>query len=435
MRIKKYFKKITVLTLFLFQFAVFSSAQTPNAPRQEKLLNGLKLLVWPDKSAPKASVSLRIHSGSAFDPLSKEGVMALLSDILFPNQAVLEYFSEDLGGDIGITSTYDYIQIDMSGDNDKILEVLEALAQAVIRPQIDKDTTAKVKTQKLELIKDFEKHPIYVADYAVAKRLFGNYPYGRTNLGTTETLAKIDFADILLAKQKFLTADNATLAVSGNVQFDLVYRAVRRYFGGWEKADKKVPATFTQPDAPKSGMPVFESPVEKTSEFRFALRGPARNEKDFFAAQILAKILQNRFQMREGKTGFVRLETRLLPGYFVFGVSDWNVSTIKKSGNQISLPMTDGYQNYFLKDAVTKEEFEKSKNEFLTKFNQTNVPDFWLDADTYKIASVKTDWESAQNVTTADVQSVLEKLRKETAAYVLVFSGEKSGESSTTSNQ
>jgi predicted Zn-dependent peptidase len=437
MRIRKYFKKITVLALFLFQIAAVSFAQTTiqTAPREEKLLNGLKLLVWSDAKAEKVTVKLRIHSGAAFDPQAKEGVMTLLGDILFPNESVKEYFTEDLGGSLEITSNYDYIQIDASGDNDKILEIMESLAQAVTRPQIDKDTTAKVKTARLEKVKELEKNPSYVADQRVANRLFGNYPYGRPQSGTSETVSKIDFADILLAKQKFLTADNATLAISGNVRYDLIFRAARRYFGGWEKADKKVPATFTQPDAPKSGMPIFESPVEKTSEFRFALRGLARGEKDFYASQILADVLQNRIQEREGKKAFVRLESRTLPGFFVFGVSDWNVSTIKKSGNQISLPMTDDYQNHFLKDPVKQEEFDKSKSEFLSKLSQMNASDFWLDADTYKIASAKTDWQNAQNATIADAQRVLEKLQKESVAYVLVFSGEKPKENPTTSNQ
>ena len=250
MRIKKYFNKITLLAIFLFQLNALAQTTNLPAPREEKLLNGMKLLVWTDAKAEKASVKLRIHSGSAFDPQTKEGVMALLTDILFPNETAWEYFTEDLGGSLETTSNYDYIQINATGDNDKILDLLEALATAVTKPQIDKETTAKVKTAKLELVKKLEKNPAYVADQAAAKQLFGNFPYGRPNSGTSETLAKIDFVDILQAKQKFLTADNATLAVSGNVKFDLMFRAARRYFGGWEKSDKKIPSTFTQPDPP-----------------------------------------------------------------------------------------------------------------------------------------------------------------------------------------
>lgn len=430
-------KKFTILILFLFQFASICSAQTTkfSDPRQEKLLNGMKLLVWSEPNAEKITVKLRIHSGSAFDPLGKEGVMALLADALFPNESQKEFFAEDLGGSLEVTSNFDYIQINATGNADQFLTIIETLATAVTNPQINKEITAKVVSARLEKVKELEKNPTYVADQAVAKRLFGDFPYGRAQAGTTASLAKIDFADLLFAKQRLLTADNATLAIRGNVKHDLAFRAVRRYFGAWEKADKKIPATFRQPDAPQAGLPVFDSPLAKTSEFRFALRGLARNDKDFYASRILENILQNRLQTREGKKAFARQEAHFLPSYFIFGVSEWNLQGIKKEGDKIALPATDDYQNYFLKAAVKQDEFDKAKNEFISKMNGTDVVDFWLDADTYKLVSAKTEWQAAQNVTLSDVQRVLEKLQKEAVAFVLVFSGEKATEKSATSNQ
>jgi len=99
-----------VFTLVLFQIAVqFINAQAGTRPKQEKLLNGLKVLMWSDPKADKVRVTLRIHSGSAFDPQGKEGVMKMLSDDLFPNEATREFFVEDLGGSLDVQTTYDYI--------------------------------------------------------------------------------------------------------------------------------------------------------------------------------------------------------------------------------------------------------------------------------------------------------------------------------------
>src|SRR4051794_41074422 len=67
-------------------FAVFSLSILGQAPRQEKLLNGLKVLMWNDDKADKVSLTVRVHSGSAFDPQGKEGVMKLLAQHLFPNK-------------------------------------------------------------------------------------------------------------------------------------------------------------------------------------------------------------------------------------------------------------------------------------------------------------------------------------------------------------
>jgi predicted Zn-dependent peptidase len=423
-----YFRKISALSAaFLIFTASFAFAQQKNlpAPREEKLLNGLKVLMWNDAKAENVSVKVRVHSGSAFDPQGKEGVMQMLADNIFPSDAAKEFFTDDLGGSLEIITNYDYIQINATAKPEEFLTMLETLAAAVSNPQIDKETTAKLRAARLEKIKELEKDPVYVADRAVAARLFGTFPYGRAQMGTGESVQKIDFADLMFARERFFTADNATIAVSGNFKPDLAFRAIRRYFGAWAKSEGKVPPSFRQPEAPQAGLPVLDAPVQNKSEVRYALRGLARNDKDFYASEILEKILQNRVQTREGKKAFVRHEEHILPGFFVFGVSDWNLGSIKKDGKTIALPVdADKYQIQFLKDAVKPEEFERAKAEFSAELNKTDFIDLWLDADTFRLSPVKTEWQNAQSVTIKDVQRVLDKLQKEPSAAVLIFSEE-----------
>ncbi len=428
MKFNKYFKNFA-LFLFIFSVtAIISAAQAQNfpSPRENKLLNGTKLLVWSDAKADKVTVKIRVHSGSAFDPLGKEGVMQLLSDILFPTASTKEFFIEDLNGSFEIFTNYDYIQINASGDSDKFLTILETLAPVVTNPSINKETTEKVRVALLAKVQELEKNPSYIADQAVAKRLLGNFPYGRPQLGGSESLAKIDFADLLTAEQRFFTADNATITISGNVNADFALRATKRLFGGWLKSDKKVPATFAQPETPQKNINILDSPAQNKSEFRFAVRGLARNDKDFYASQILELVLKNRLEKLEGANSFVRQEKHILPGLFVFGVSNWKLGMIKKVGGAISLPDIDGYQTNLLKDAIIQPEFDKARAEYSEIFNKTDRIDFWLDAETFKLTPVKTEWQNAQSVTIADVQRVLVRLQKESAATVLVFKDENS---------
>lgn len=438
MKFNNCFKNFTFSLLILLGTSVFANAQTQTfpAPRESKLLNGTKLLVWNNKNTDKVFVKIRIHSGSAFDPLGKEGVMQLLADILFPTETTKEFFTEDLNGSFDIVTNYDYIQINASGDADKFLTILETLSPALINPQINKESAERVRLPLLAKVRELEKDPSYIADRAVAKRLLGNFPYGRPQLGSSESLAKIDFADLLFARERFFTADNATIAVSGNVNPDFALRAAKRLFGGWLKSDKKVPSTFAQPDAPQPKIQILDSTSEKTSEIRFAMRGLARNDKDFYAFRILEKVLQERVRAREGRNSFVRFNTNVLPGFILLGVSQWNVGTVRKVGDQIALPVEiDTYQKNFLKDAVRSEEFEKAKNALAEQIKQPETAEYWLDAETYKLVSVKDDWQKYQNVSQSDVQRVLEKFQKEAVASVLVVSSEKTSENNATSNQ
>jgi hypothetical protein len=414
---------ISLAALVLTAVSVVSVfAQSPNAaaPRQEKLLNGLKILMRNDQQAANVSVKIRVHSGAAFDPQGKEGVMRMLAENIFPNDAVREFFTDDLGGSLEVITNYDYIQINATSKPEEFLNLMETLANAVASPTIDKETTLRLRALQIEKVREMEKNPVYVADLAAAARLFGSFPYGRPIDGSVESIQKIDFADLIFAKDRFFTADNATVAITGNFKPDLAFRAARRYFGAWAKSDGKISSTFRQPDEPKAGLPIIESPAPNKSEFRLAMRGFARNDDDYYAAEILELILQNRIQTREGKKAFVRHEAHVLPGSIIFGVSDWNLGRIKKEDNKITLPVTDNYQNNFLKDAVKPEEFEKAKSELAARTKPSDPADSWLDADTFRLSPRK----AAANSSLDDVQRVLEKLQKQTAATVLIFAEE-----------
>lgn len=428
MTISRVINRISLIGTFALIFACTVLAQKTGspAPRQEKLLNGLKVVVWNSPAADTVTVKVRIHSGSSFDPQEREGVMQLMADSFFPNDAAKEFFTDELGGSLEVTCNYDYIQITATGRSTEFLTVLETLATAIANPTIDKDATAALKNALTTRVKEREKDPAYLADLAVAKRLFGTFPYGRPQMGSVDSIQKIDFADLRFAKDRLLSADNATISVGGNVDPNLAFRAIRRYFGAWLKSDKKSPSTFKQADPPKDGMPVFDSPVANTSEFRFAARGPARNDADFYASKILQKIIERRVQRREGQNVFSRNEAHILPGSLVFGVSGWNMGRIRKEGNTIALPVMDGYQNNFIKDAVTQEEFDSVNREWIARINPDNYSELWLDVDTFKLGPPNKEIENAKNVKIGDVQRVLDKLQKQPFAFILVFAGETS---------
>lgn len=413
MNYRNYIKTIVfpiILTLFTAVSIFAQNAQFP-APREQNLLNGLKLLVWNDPAAQKITVKLRVHNGAAFDPKDKMGVMALLGDILFPTEQLKAFFVEDLEGSLDVVSNYDYIQITATGKSDEILSMLEAIASAVTKPQITPENFKLVQAARLKKVQELEKNSIYIADRAVAKRLFGEFPYGRSAEGTSESLAKIDYADLLFAQERFLASDNATLVIIGNVKPDYAYKASRQLFGAWTKADKKVPPTFRQPEVPDATVQTISSEYSNSLEVRRAWRGIARKDKDFPAARVLAKIWQNRL----GNGTKIDFNPYFLPGYFNLKVSAPSTQT-SASG---AIPLPESAAN-LTKNVPEPAEFEKAKPEILNEIGKNHISDLWLDVDTYKLNSVQKDIESIQNVTIADVKNVAERFKKETSVTVVV---------------
>lgn len=413
-----YFKRIAffcILTIFSVTFA-FAQAAKSTEPRQEKLLNGLKLLVWTEPTAEKLTIKLRIHSGSAFDPKDKMGAMALLAEILFPNEQSKALFTEDLNGSLDITTTYDYIQITATGKPDEALTMIQTIANAVTRPQITPDNFKIVRDARLKKVQELEKNPVYVADRAAAKRFYGEFPYGRNAEGTPESLAKLDYADLLFAKERFLTSDNATLTISGNIKFDYAYRVSRQLFGTWVKSDKKVPATFTMPNEPDVTPQMIDfsktDPNSAGNEIRFATRGLARNDKDYFAIRFLATLLQDRFRAKVGsdlQSGVsVTHERTLLPGLVFFKFSFRPQNNAAESVNPI----------IWLKEPITSAEFEQTRTKVLAEIEAKSMADKMLDIDTFKLVSVKDEMQKLNSVTQADVQRIADKLAKQSFVTV-----------------
>ncbi|MCD9187441.1 MAG: insulinase family protein [Pyrinomonadaceae bacterium] len=414
-----FFNKIFSVSAFLLILSISNFAQTVTSapPVQEKLLNGLKVLSWRTPQADKVSVRIRIHSGASFDPQGKEGLMAVLAENIFPNQAARDFFAEDLGGSFEIIKNHDFIQINTTGNSEEFLTILQTLSNAFTNFSVDKETTAKLKTLQIEKVKELEKNPAYIADQIAAKRLLGTFPYGRATEGTQESIQKIDFADLIYAKERFLTADNATIAISGDVKSDFAFRAVKRYFGGWQKSENRIPSSFRQPDEPDTKH--FESTIngsEEMTEVRYALRGLARNDADFAASEVLTKILQNRLQKQQAGNAFVRHEEHILPGLLILGYSTKSAPTTD-SGNG---DKTKSVAALLLTQNITNEEFTKAKTDFLSDHKTKNQADLWFDVETFKLTSVTDESKAFEAVTQADVQRVAEKLSKNPVVMISV---------------
>ena len=400
---------LSLLTASLF-------AQAPKAsPREERLLNGLKLLMFSDPAADQVSMVVRVHAGSAFDPQGKEGVMKLLAANIFPNPEIKEYFRDELGGSLDIEDNYDFIEVRASAKSDKLLTMMEAVSTAVANVPVEKETTDKLKTAQLKIVSDLSKDPSYVADQAAAARLFGTFPYGRPVDGTPSSIQKIEYADLLFAKQRFFTSDNATVVVAGKFDTDLAYRAARRFLGSWLKSDKLVPQTFRQPDDPLTALQLVNSPIADAFSVRIATRGASRGAADSAACSIAAGVIESRLKaLVPGQADAIAVacETHVLPGMFMISFSGMKQDSAPKIEAADLITKAFG-------QSLNQSEFQAAKHAYLTDRAKEPITDRWLDVDTYKIAPPS---KPDADVSAADVQRMLDKLQKQPFARVMVSS-------------
>jgi len=394
----------------------------PNAePVREQLLNGLTVLFSQRPGDPNVLIKLRVRSGAAFDTAGKGGSMALLGDALFPDPATREYVSEQLGGKLEVGTNYDGIDITISGKASELERIVDLLRSALVTTQLTPENVARVRDARLKQFSDKPLSAAEIADQAIAARLFGNYPYGHPAVGTVETVSKIDRADLLHARERFLNADNATIAVIGGVEQARLRRVLRQLLGPWQKGDRVVPSTFRQPTAPDARVLVVNHPGATTAEIRLAVRGLARSDRDAAAATLLAQIARERWLAASSdlSQAFVRHDAYALPGSFVLGASVPNTSVSK------AVAAAQQTIRSLAQMGPTGAELDRARNEMLSELSRgtsqpETIADLWLDLDTYKLAPLHTQMSSIQGLTVQDVQRVAARLFKDASPATIV---------------
>jgi predicted Zn-dependent peptidase len=388
-------------------------------------LNGLNLLIWPQPGSPELVVKLRINSGAAFDLAGKSGQMALLGDLLFPDAATVDYFTDELGGKLDVSVNYDSMTITMVGKAAELEQVISVLRNALLSTQFTPEVVTRIRDARIKSLRDATISPASVADRAIAARLFGDFPYGRRPGGTPEDLARVDRADLMQAHERFLSSNNATLTIVGGVTRARAFRTVRQLLGPWHKSDKLVPTTFTQPKAVDARTLIVNVPGP-TTELRLAVRGLARSDADFHASLVAARLAQHRWVAAAVELAnhpvFVRSDGYVLPGVFVMGAA---VNT-DKTGDALTnaKKVLESLQS----TPATAAELDRAKAEVINELTAANtksemVPDPWLDSATYRFSAVQDQAALLRSVTPADIQRVANRLFKN-AAVASVVTGE-----------
>jgi zinc protease len=397
-----------------------AGAQVPQAER-EQLLNGLRVLLLHRPGDRDVFLSLRIHSGAAFDVSGKGGEMAVLGDILFPDPSTREYFTDEMSGRLDVDTNHDSITVTMQGRADQFERIVEILRTALVTTQITPENVARIRDGRIKIVKDTVISPEVVADRAIAARLFGDFPYGQPVSGSAESLARVDRADLLLARQRFLNSNNATLAVIGGVPRGRAIRALRQLLGPWRKSEQVVPTTFRQPTPPDPRPLIINAASDESAQIRLATRGLARSDRDVNAAAVLAIVARQRWEKLSPENTrrplFVRHEAHVLPGMFVMGTAV-DVLLVAKTLEQVreivksltSVPATAAE----LAQAQAELNAQRTKD-LATSEGMARV---WLDSDTFALTE---NVITVDAVTAADLQRVASRLFNDTPVASVVI--------------
>jgi zinc protease len=408
-----FLKKFALLLALMAASQSFVFGQLSAPPERFQLLNGLRVLLLSRPGDQDVLLKLRIHSGAAFDLAGKGGSIALLGDLLFPDPATREYFTEEMQGRLNVVTDYDSITITMQGRAHEFEKIAEILRTALVSTQLTSENITRARDGRIKIIKDTSISPTILADRAIAARLFGDFPYGRPYSGTSESLERIERGDVMLARERFLNPNNATLVIIGGVERARANRTLRQLLGAWRKSERIVPATFQQPAVPDARILIMNAPAGQSAEVRLAVRGFARSDPDSQAASLLALVARKRWEMLAPDLAhnpiFVRHDAFTLPGVFLMGATVDNLLTTK------TLSTAREVLKSLISQPVTEAELEAARSQAIAALSKQlgtsdGTADSWLDVDTYSVKSGDDQLRDLAKVSSSDLKRAANRL-------------------------
>lgn len=260
--------------------------------------NGLDVILVEDHSAPTVAVDVWYDVGGANDPENRSGFAHLFEHLMFQGSehvAPGEQFRliAAAGGNANASTGIDrtnYFEV-LPSHQLPLALWLEAERMRSLR------ITQENFEREREVVKEeyrlrIENQPYGEAQLRWQTLPFDYPPYESTVIGSIEDLNAATLDEVLAFHDAYYQPNNATLAVAGAIEIEQTQELIQQYFG--DIAGEEAPPTlpdyeFTVQEEARV-ITVTDTLAQVPATF-IAYRIPTRDDPDYYALEVLARIL------------------------------------------------------------------------------------------------------------------------------------------------
>lgn len=346
--------------------------------------NGLRVLVHQDKSTPLIALNLLYDVGSRDEDPSMTGLAHLFEHLMFGGSVNIPDFDTPLqlvGGENNAFTNNDitnyYLTIPSENietgfwlESDRMLELDFS--------QKNLDTQKSVVSE--EFNQRYLNQPYGDAILKLRPLAYKVHPYRWPTIG--KDMAHITNVNLDQVKKFFFShyaPNNAILALTGNIDYDLAYKLTQKWFGPIERRTVQLRNLPSEPEQTEERTLTIESDVPSSALYKVWHIG-ARNSKHFYTLDMITDLLAG------GESG--RLHTKLVREKKLFSeinaylTADIDPGLIIVQG-KLMKGIDIQYANDSVNEVITsllndngiKDEMEKVRNKFesSTVFSNTSI--------------------------------------------------------------
>jgi zinc protease len=302
-------KRITYLLLLVaiaFGSVNIASAHDPNkkpkagpVPKavfppftETKLKNGVRVIIVEDHKQPMVWLRTSIMSGTSNDGRyqgTANAVAALLdagttSRTKDDIARKLDFF----GATVGAGADVDALDVFTSSMKKDLSQVLPLYADVILNPTFPASEVDQYISEQVSGLTAEKKSSAWPGRMMGRKIIYGEHPYGA--IASEEAFKSLSSELLNTWHDNNFKANNAIIAVVGDVNKNEIIPMLEQYFGSWQSGTVAEPV-FT-PLKPISGMPVYliNRPGSVQSTVRLQQLGLRRNDPAYDPAGFLAAI-------------------------------------------------------------------------------------------------------------------------------------------------
>ncbi|MGB8205041.1 MAG: pitrilysin family protein, partial [Candidatus Baltobacteraceae bacterium] len=266
------------------------------APSDERLPNGIRLIVQRETVSPTVSVRGEVRSNADLQTApGREGVADVLGGLFSYGTTTYDRLAfqkelDEIAADVTAGTSFS-LQVPVQGFERGI----ELLADNELHPALPAPAFAIVQQQTAQTLTGELKSPDYLAARAMERALL---PEGDAGLreATPQTVGALNLDDVKAYEASVIRPDMMTIVVAGDVTREQARAAVEKWFGAWS-ASGPAPQTDLRPVPPNRPAHRLVSAPGRT-QTSVSLReeiGLRRDDPDYYAVQLGDTILGGAF--------------------------------------------------------------------------------------------------------------------------------------------